>query len=306
MLPSVDYTAPQAPAAWGAGGLAVPPVPLPEARSHQQPSLPVCEDRLSLRELEIALGGVALTSEGELCELSLWCGGLQPIGTQLPQASPNTVAKQLCFAPSASGATTAASGPPAPLHEHVEGAVSVALQPPWQHFAIYQDDTVAPATAAPVAATSPAAAAAPMAAPPLAAPRRAPLANRTNNLQPSAPSDAGGGDAVKKQMQELSTKLHVAASQRVKAEVVWGDVWWVLRCVTGDHAALIMHMHGQEICMLACPTTPCCSFPVRTCRRCCSTSCRRPAREGPRGRPGSAMLARAAPAVAVAGAEAPA
>ena len=118
MLPSVDYTAPQAPAAWGAGGLAVPPVPLPEARSHQQPSLPVCEDRLSLRELEIALGGVALTSEGELCELSLWCGGLQPIGTQLPQASPNTVAKQLCFAPSASGATTAASGPPAPLHEH--------------------------------------------------------------------------------------------------------------------------------------------------------------------------------------------
>lgn len=129
--------------------LAVPPVPLPQARAHEAPGAAA----VSLAELEGLMGEAAAEQEGELAELGQWFHGLPPAEKRAALAS---VAKSLSFQDAA-----AASTAPATLHLPAAGP----------SLTIYAD----------AALSTPAAEAS---APVAAAPARRPLGDRTNTQAP--------------------------------------------------------------------------------------------------------------------------
>lgn len=164
----------------------MPPPPLPEARAHQAPGL--AEPAVGLQELEGALNGRAGSQEAELCELSQWFNSLSSSAKQEALAS---VAKTLYFP------TDPSQHPPVPTLAQQLAAVAPppSLAPPAHTgLTVYADaGLLAPAAAPAAAPTS------------VAAARPAPLADRTN-LQ---------GVSRAAHLKELSSKLHVAHSQKV-------------------------------------------------------------------------------------------
>lgn len=180
--------------------MAVPPVPLPlysRAAAGDAPAL--AEPTVTLEELEDVLGGdmAAATAEGELAELSDWFRSLTPAAKQQALA---TVSKQLTFT-----AEPAPVAPPQPQR----------LPIPSPSLTVYADSAL----------TSPAAAPAPamVAARPATL---APLGDRTNLQAPAAT----------KQMKQLSSKLHVAHSQKVAPQVGWGARGGPNRCPSAQAA----------------------------------------------------------------------
>lgn len=142
--PAVDYSLPPASSTLT---LAVPPVPLPQARAHEAPG----SAAVSLAELEGLMGKAAAEQEGELAELGQWFHGLPPAEKRAALAS---VAKSLSF-------QDAASAAPATLHLPAAGP----------SLTIFADTTLS----SPAAETS---------APVVAAPARRPLGDRTNTQAP--------------------------------------------------------------------------------------------------------------------------
>ena len=219
---AVDYSLPLV--GGGAHGLAAPPVPLPEACAHQAPDLG--ETGLSLEELEGVLGGATASQEAELWELSQWFSGLTVSAKQEALA---TVTRQLSFPTDPPPAPSAPAMPP-PHQPHPKSAAPA--------LSVFSDP---PPAAAPTSAASGA-----------AVPRHpAALADRTN-------LPAGG---AAKHLKQLSSKLHIAHSQKMELPVVgagagggcWRGGWWVLGSVCCMH---LLHHDAVLPAQAPQPSTP--------------------------------------------------
>jgi hypothetical protein len=225
--PTVDYSAPLPRTI----GLDITSLLLPAPQSHAPEEPGLAEPPPTLTELEDVLTGAAASSdEGSLTELSQWFTDLTLGEKQVALAS---VAKALSFAtdPPSQPETPAVPQQPPQAIEPAAAPVGAPAPPPVAAPALTVYADPASITAPP--RVPPAA--------PIIAPRPAPLADRTNLPGAGALARHGSKAASLKQ---LSSKLHVAHSQKAVLQVIVTDRMHGFGFGSTDSCIPCMHCHA--------------------------------------------------------------